>query len=427
MPRLKVWIVPVVLFFSAVACLSDAATPAPATNGPEPNNTVPSPTAVPATDAPSGGSATVVQPTSQPSQVGQPDLANAQVSVQPFLSGFDQPVDYVSPKDGSGRMFVVSRLGKIFIVKNGQVLPEPFLDISNKVTTGYQEQGLLGLAFHPQYSQNGYFFIYYNDAKGDIAISRMKVSSDPDKADPNSEQFVLQYHKPALNHNGGNLLFGPDGDLYMGTGDGGGGGDTFHNGQNPGSVLAKLLRINVDTVPYTIPPDNPFVGKSGFRPEIWAWGLRNPWRFSFDRQTGDLYIADVGQDLFEEIDVQPAGKGGQDYGWPIMEGMHCYNSDSCSSDGLTLPVAEYTHDNGCAVTGGYVYRGSKYPALDGIYFFSDYCSGNLWGMARAADGTWQTRLIMKTGAQVSSFGEDDAGELYVVDLGGRILKLVGGS
>jgi glucose/arabinose dehydrogenase len=429
MRRFRMWIIPVLLLAGTLACLSNAATPSPATSGPvvaspQPNN-VTAPT-VPPADTPAGNTAAPTNlPASQPpAQSAQPDLTTVQIALKPLVDGFEQPVAFVSAKDHSGRMFVVSRMGKIFIVKDGQVQSDPFLDISGKVTTGYQEQGLLGLAFHPNYSQNGFFFIYYNDSNGNIAISRMSVSSNPDKADPNSEQIVLQYNKPAKNHNGGNLEFGPDGDLYLGTGDGGGAGDQFHNGQNPNSVLAKILRINVDTLPYTIPADNPFVNQAGFRPEIWAWGVRNPWRFSFDRQTGDLYIGEVGQNTYEEIDYQPAGKGGQNYGWSKMEGMHCYNAGQCASDGLTLPVAEYSHDEGCSVSGGYVYRGGQFPALNGIYFFADYCSGTIWGMTHAANGSWPVRNLLNAGSQVSSFGEDETGEVYVVDLGGRILQLV---
>lgn len=416
MPRFRTFIVPVILACSVLACTGGASTAALAPTQPPTSNP----------SQPTGAAGSPGNPTNPPAQ--QPaqtaGLSTAQIALKQLVQGPDQMVAFVSAKDGSGRMFAVNRMGKILIYKDGQLQPDPFLDISDKITTGYQEQGLLGLAFHPKYKENGFFFIYYNDAHGNIAISRYSVSSDPNKADPNSEQIVIQYDKPAKNHNGGNLEFGPDGYLYMGTGDGGGAGDQFHNGQNPGSVLAKILRLNVDSLPYTIPANNPFVNKSGFRPEIWAWGLRNPWRFSFDRQTGDLYIGDVGQNTYEEIDFQPAGVGGQDYGWPITEGLHCYNAGQCSTDGLTLPVVEYSHDNGCSVSGGYVYRGSQFPALNGIYFFSDYCTGTIWGMARNASGAWQMRKLLDSGAQVSSFGEDEAGEVYVIDLGGRIFQLI---
>jgi glucose/arabinose dehydrogenase len=328
---------------------------------------------------------------------------------------------------GDDRLFVVEQPGRIRIVQNGQLLDQPFLDVTDKVLSEGNEQGLLSVAFHPAYKTTGQFFIYYTrQPDGAIVIERYAVSkNDPNLADPPSAKTILVIpHAQAANHNGGQLQFGPDGYLYIGTGDGGGQGDQhgpMGNGQNRNVLLGKLLRIDVtnqDT--YAIPKDNPF------GTEVWAYGLRNPWRFSFDRATHDLYIADVGQNTYEEVDFQPASsKGGENYGWRIMEGLHCYSpSEGCDQTGLVLPVAEYSHDvGGCAITGGYVYRGSKYPALQSTYFFGDYCSGIIWSLQRNGD-QWQMTKRLESGLNISSFGEDVNGELYVVDLGGAIYQLV---
>lgn len=339
----------------------------------------------------------------------------------------------VSARDGSGRLFVVEKGGTIRIVRNGVVQETPFLDITPLVNSAASERGLLGLAFHPKYTSTGQFFVYYTEQTGDLIIARYKVSPDPNRADPNSAQQLLRIaHRDAANHNGGNLMFGPDGYLYIGTGDGGGAGDRFGNSQNPGALLAKLLRIDVDSGnPYGIPKDNPFVNRAGFRPEIWAWGLRNPWRYSFDRATGDLYIADVGQNLWEEVDFQPANsKGGENYGWNRMEGNHCYPPNAqCDPAAFVTPVAEYGHDRGdCSITGGYVYRGKDQPALMGAYFFSDACTGRFWALQRSAAGQWITSELINSGISVSSFGEDEQGELYVVGLSeGSLYRVVAAS
>ncbi len=327
---------------------------------------------------------------------------------------------------GDDRLFVVEQPGRIRIIAHGQLLDQPFLDISAKVITEGNEQGLFSVAFHPSYKTNGQFFIYYTrQPDGAIVIERYVVSkNDPNLADAASAQTILVIpHAQAANHNGGQLQFGLDGYLYLGIGDGGGQGDqhgSIGNGQNRNVLLGKLLRINVtnqDT--YAIPPANPF------GTEVWAYGLRNPWRFSFDRATGDLYIADVGQDTYEEVDVQPASsKGGENYGWRIMEGRHCYDpSEGCDQSGLVLPVAEYNHaEGGCSITGGYVYRGKQYPVLQGTYFFGDYCTGYLWSLQHASD-QWQMTKQLETGLRISSFGEDINGELYVIDHGGGVYQL----
>ncbi len=350
-------------------------------------------------------------------------------TIRPVLvtSGLTNPVSIANAADGSGRLFVVEQAGRIRILRGGQALPRPFLDITARVNC-CGERGLLGLAFPPGFADKQHFYVYYTAASGNLTISRFQVSPDPDLADASSETVILDIdHHQYENHNGGNLAFGPkDGYLYIGTGDGGGGGDSLESGQNLATLLGKLLRIDVESgeSPYGIPATNPFVGKSGSRPEIWAYGLRNPWRFSFDRDTGDLYIGDVGQDTWEEVDYQPASSpGGENYGWNRMEGNHCYVRN-CSSDGLTLPIAEHSHEEGCSVTGGYVYRGSRFPGMQGFYIYGDYCNGRAW-ILRFDGEAWQKSPPFETGIGMSTFGEDEAGNLFVADHGtGRIYELV---
>jgi glucose/arabinose dehydrogenase len=354
------------------------------------------------------------------------------LDLRQVATGFNMPLFLTHAGDGSGRIFVVEKGGQIQILRNGQKGDKPFLDITRIVNSASSERGLLGLAFHPKYKDNGFFFVYYTDSTGDLNIVRYKVSSDPDVADPASAKPILKIqHRTYPNHNGGMLAFGPDGFLYMGIGDGGSGGDPNRNGQNTKVLLAKLLRIDVDNGdPYGIPKDNPFADGTQGRPEVWAYGLRNPWRFSFDRQTGDLYIADVGQNAYEEVNVQKAGaKGGLNYGWNVMEGQHCYPaSASCSKDGLVLPVFEYSHSQGISVTGGYVYRGQKFPKLQGYYFFADYGSGRIWAMKADSSGAYQTVEALASGQTVSSFGEDEAGEVYITNLAtGEIFQLADNS
>ncbi|MFZ0547671.1 MAG: PQQ-dependent sugar dehydrogenase [Candidatus Promineifilaceae bacterium] len=370
----------------------------------------------------------VATPTTPPELIAtEVPVPQAVVAIQlaPVASGFEKPTFLTHA--GDGRLFVTEQVGRIRIIENGQLLPTPFLDIQAQIGSESSEQGLLSMAFHPNYLQNGRFFVDYTDLAGNTVLSRFQVNvADPYTADPASEQILLTVNQPFPNHNGGQLQFGPDGYLYMGMGDGGSGGDPQNNGQNPATLLGALLRIDVDGgTPYAIPGDNPFANDPDRAAEIWAYGLRNPWRFSFDRLTGDLYVADVGQNAWEEVNFQPAqSNGGQNYGWNIMESSHCYEAVNCDSDGLVLPVAEYSHDASCSITGGYVYRGSQYPALTANYFFADYCSGIIWSLFHQQDGSWVQAVVLESGRTISSFGDDAAGELYVVAHGrGEILQI----
>ena len=345
------------------------------------------------------------------------------VALTPVAAGFSSPTQVTSARDGSGRLFVVEQGGRVKIVKGGAVLPKPFLDISTRVSC-CGERGLLSIAFPPGAGPNGSqarpyeLYANYTDVNGDTTVSVFYVSNDPDVISASSERILLKIAQPFANHNGGQLAFGPDGYLYIGMGDGGSSGDPNNNGQNLTSLLGKILRIAVvGRTTYAIPTTNPFAGSGAARPEIWAYGLRNPWRFSFDRKTGDLFIGDVGQGAWEEVDFQPAGAaGGANYGWRATEGAHCYNPGSgCSFAGITLPVAEYSHANGnCSITGGFVSRGQDFARLDGIYFYADYCSGRIWGLRRGRSG-WEAQELLKPGYGITSFGEDDAGGVYAVD------------
>ena len=333
--------------------------------------------------------------------------------------------------DGSGRLYVAEKGGTVRLVEGGAVAAAPFLDVRRLVRASGSEQGLLGLAFHPRYRQNGYLYVNYTDTAGHTAVVRYTARADRGGADPGSALPLLRVEQPAANHNGGHLLFGPDGYLYVGLGDGGGAGDTYRNAQNPQSLLGKMLRLDVDRTeggkPYAIPADNPF--RDGpFRPEVWAVGLRNPWRYSFDRASGDLYIADVGQNAYEEVNVVPAGTApGLNFGWPRMEATQCYPSGSaCDRQGLTLPATEYGRGGNCSVTGGAVYRGTAQPLLRGAYLFGDYCSGRIWSLHRdgSGGGTWVQTELLDSDAGVSSFGEDEAGELYLTGLSDGVLYRV---
>lgn len=351
------------------------------------------------------------------------------LALVPVAQGFDDPVYLTAPPGDGARLFVVERTGRVRIVRAGATLGRPFLDLSARVSTAGGEQGLLAIAFHPEYARNGRLYASYTNSRGDSRIVRYRVSADPDVVDPASGDTVLAVEQPYANHNGGLLAFGPDGYLYVGLGDGGSGGDPLGHAQNTSTLLGSLLRLDVDGGdPYAVPADNPFVGQPGARPEIWAYGLRNPWRFSFDRSSGALYIADVGQSAREEVDYQPAGSsGGRNYGWNVMEGSICYSPRTdCVTTGLTLPVYDYPHPQGCSITGGYVYRGSAYPSLQGRYFFGDYCSGFIRSFVvvdgRALDVQDHTDDVGPV-PQLSSFGEDGMGELYVLSLAGSIWRI----
>ena len=341
-----------------------------------------------------------------------------QVSLVKRFSGLIQPVHITHAGDGSGRLFFVEQPGRIRVSRGGTLLPVPFLDIASRVSC-CGERGLLSVAFPPGYGSKRYFYVDYTDTAGNTVISRHRLGADADVADPGSEQIVLTIAQPYSNHNGGQLAFGPDGYLYVGMGDGGSGGDPQNNAQSPTSLLGKILRIDVESgaAPYAVPVSNPFAGRAGYRGEIWALGLRNPWRFSFDRRTGDLFIGDVGQNRYEEVDFQPAGDpGGENYGWRIMEAGHCYDPNPCNQTGLLQPVFEYDHSQGCSVTGGFVYRGSLYPRMQGVYFFADYCSGRLWGLRRDGN-SFQSTQLLDSPYTVSTFGEDEAGNVYLADYG----------
>ncbi|MBZ0288791.1 MAG: PQQ-dependent sugar dehydrogenase, partial [Anaerolineae bacterium] len=352
----------------------------------------------------------------------------SQYQLVEVASGLVRPVFLTHAGDGSGRMFIVEQNGRIWVMKDGSLLATPFLDVSKIISRDASERGLLGLAFHPDFEQNGQFFINYTDIGGDTAVARYTVSTDnPDAAAPDSAEIILSIHQPYANHNGGDIAFGPDGYLYIGMGDGGSAGDPQGNGQNPAALLGKILRVAVNGTDgeqsYVIPADNPYVNNAELAPEVWAMGLRNPWRFSFDRATGDLYVADVGQNQYEEVNFQPAGStGGENYGWNITEGTHQY-SGAPIPEGLTNPFFEYRHsDGGCSVTGGYVYRGEVLTDLQGVYLFGDYCSGTVWASYRDAAGAWQTNVFMETSYRISSFGEDESGEVYLIDHGGSVLR-----
>lgn len=357
-----------------------------------------------------------------------PPPAGNETELELVADGLDSPL-YLTAPLGDERLFIVEQAGTIRIIEDGVLLPDPFLDIRGRVESG-GEQGLLGLAFHPAYAANGWFYVNYTDNDGDTRIERYQVTADPYVADPGSAELVLAIEQPEANHNGGMITFGPDGALYVATGDGGGGGDPQGNGQDLSSLLGKLLRLDVDTrEPYAIPLNNPFIGVAGAREEIWAYGLRNPWRFSFDRVGDRLYIADVGQGSWEEVNAVPATRPGVNYGWNVMEGMHCFNASSCNTEGLTLPVLEYANaGDACSITGGYVYRGDAIPELRGHYFYADFCAGWIRSFRLAGDGvTEQQEWDVGDIGSVLSFGEDAASELYVLtrgDQGGRVFRFV---
>lgn len=342
-----------------------------------------------------------------------------------IVNGLDRPLDLADTGDGSGSLLLVEKVGRIRVLQNGSLLPDAYLDITDRVRISGNEQGLLGLALHPNYLENGFFYVNYTNQDGNTVISRFSVTDDPNRADAGSEKIILTYAQPFRNHNGGVVTFGPDGYLYIGSGDGGDANDPQNNGQSLDTLLGKVLRIDVDGGdPYAIPADNPFANGGGM-PEIWAYGLRNPWRISFDKLTGDLYIADVGQGALEEIDFQPAGAaGGANYGWKFREGT--MDKQGGLPPGVTSqdPVMQYSHEKGCSVTGGLVYRGEELPEFNGVYFYADYCSGIMWGLLRDAGGAWQaSELFQLGGRSITSFGQDSRGELYFTDDNGGVYRL----
>jgi glucose/arabinose dehydrogenase len=353
--------------------------------------------------------------------------------LDPFISaGLTEPVFLAQPLD-NGRIFVVEQPGRIRVVRDGVLQTTPFLDITGRVLAG-GERGLLSVAFHPQYATNRFFYVYYTTrasgglAAGDIVIERYTATTNPEVADPATAKLIITTsHSQQGNHNGGLVAFGPDGMLYAGLGDGGGGGDPFQTGQNQNALLGSLLRLDIAGDPYTIPPSNPFFNQAGKRGEIWAKGLRNPWRYAFDAPTGLLYVADVGQGAREEVNVVPASQAGVNYGWSIMEGTICYSAATCNQTGLTLPVLDYPHTGGaCSITGGYVYRGSAIPGIRGHYFYSDYCAGFVKSFRYENGAAVDQRDWGIPTNLVSSFGVDFAGELYVIS-GNSILKVAQGA
>ncbi len=408
MRRYLIFLVLPILF----ACTA-VGTPLPPTPAPDPGLPVlipqnavtetSAPTAIPNTDTP-------------PPPVDTSTFPNSDnYTWELIASNLDRPVD-LQP-DGSGRLFVVEKIGHIHIIENGQLIQTPFLNIDDRVNDSSNEMGLLGLAFHPNYTQNGYFYLNYTGSGGDTFISRFQVSDDPNLANPSSEVNLLRINQPYPNHNGGTLQFGPDGFLYAGLGDGGAAGDPMGNGQSLSTLLGKILRLDVDSAePYIVPADNPFGN------EIWAYGLRNPWRISFDTLTGDLYIGDVGQNQWEEIDYLPAGSpGGTNFGWNFREGNHEFKEGDGPGD-LVDPIVEYSHrEGGCSVTGGYVYRGSM-PEWNGIYLYGDYCSGYIWGLINSDSG-WREQLLFDMDINITSFGQDEAGEVYLVGDNGGVYIL----
>ena len=409
---------------------SPAAEPSPARQAPPP--TQPQEELVPVAE-PSPTAAEASGPAPPPALEEPPPveaLPLALVELEPAFPGIelDRMVLLTHAGDDTGRLFVVLQPGRIVVFENdpGVESTHTFLDIRERVSDAGNEEGLLGLAFDPAYVENGYFYVYYSAARPRRSvISRFSVSpGDPNRADSGSELVFMEVEQPYSNHNGGHLVFGPDGMLYVGLGDGGAAGDPQGNGQDTSTLLGSILRIDVsrldDLGTYEVPEDNPFAGRGGAaRGEIWAYGLRNPWRFSFDRETGTLWAADVGQNLYEEIDII---RPGLNYGWNVMEGSHCFRQQGCDAQGLTMPVAEYGRDGGCSVTGGHVYRGRRIPSLYGAYLYGDFCSGKIWALRHDGAAVTEHMEIADTGLSISSFGEDPSGEVYVLTFEGVIYR-----
>lgn len=379
---------------------------------------------------PDGASPEVVEPAPVPVPRPRPEgmpLDEIEIDLEPVLDGFEQPLYVTGAGDGSGRLFVLEKTGSAWVVLDRE-RAGVFLDLSERVSTD-SEQGLLGMAFSPEFATDGMVFVSYTELDGTSVLSRFTVTGDA--ADVSSEKKLLRVNQPYANHNGGMIAFGPDGYLYYGLGDGGGAGDPYGSGQDGGTLLGKLLRIDViggagDPAGYVVPDDNPFVERADVLSEIWALGLRNPWRFGFDRATGDLWIGDVGQDALEEIDLQAADSpGGENYGWNRFEATRPYPPGSATPDpaGFAMPIVEYGHDVGSSVTGGYVYRGAAEPELYGTYFYADFSTGRIWGLQVSGGGA-ETRELLDTDLMIASFGEDDDGELYVADFNGGVYRVI---
>lgn len=359
-----------------------------------------------------------------------PDFQTLTISLTPFIEGVSRPVFVTHAGDDSDRLFVVEQGGAVRIIENGELLDTPFIDVSDRISTG-SERGLLSMAFSPDYATNGEFYLNYTNDDGDTVVARYQVRSNPNRGNVASEEVILTVNQEFSNHNGGQLAFGDDGYLYIGMGDGGSGGDPNNRAQTPDTLLGKMLRIDVESQPsantnYRVPADNPFLNDSDpsdrIPDEIWAFGLRNPWRFSFDRATGDLYIADVGQNAREEVNFQPANStGGENYGWSILEGSASFNQNRTIQFGtLTDPIAEYDHDVGRSITGGYVYRGETPSELTGTYLYGDFATGIIWGTKNIND-RWQNTVLLDTTHQISTFGEDQEGNLYVADFADGVI------
>lgn len=409
------------------ACAPDAP---PSSEQPDANGaaSLPPTTAPAHTPSPTPVTAAAETSTPAPEPESQQSLAWPAINLVETMSGLRNPVDLAHAGDGSGRVYVVEQIGMVQEFTNGSRGQSAFMDIRDRVSC-CGERGLLGIAFPVDFSSSRTLYVNYTTTvpgRLHTRVSRFRLLPDFHKVDPDSEEILLQLYQPWGNHNGGQIAFGPDGYLWIGTGDGGSAADPLDNGQKGQTLLGKLLRIDVSPgdAPYSIPEDNPFVGDEQFLDEIWAYGLRNPWRFSFDRETGDLYIADVGQNAWEEVNFQPADSpGGENYGWRFMEGFHCFNpSSGCPTEGLVLPVVEYDRVSGKSITGGYVYRGQDHPSLQGIYFFADYVTGNIWGL-RQVNGVWESELLLDSSYNISSFGEDEAGNLYLLHYSGTIFQM----
>lgn len=355
------------------------------------------------------------------------DLSRIAITLEPFANVPGPALAMAAPDDGSGRLFVATQDGYVWLVgADGRVRDGAVVDLDGQIDSG-GERGLLGIALHPEFPTDPRIFVDYTDNRGDTVVASLALAQgDPDRFDAGSRRQVLFVDQPYPNHNGGAVAFGPDGYLYVSLGDGGSGGDPHDHGQRLDTLLGTILRLDVDTgpdgAPYEIPSDNPFASGGGL-PEIWHWGLRNPWRMSFDRATGDLWIGDVGQNAWEEVDVARAGVGGLNFGWRVMEGAHCFRADSCRQDGLTLPISEYGRDQGCTVIGGPVYRGAAFPLLRGAYLFADYCTGHVFAIDSSMTELTAPTIVGNGSGRIAAWGEDAAGELYVMALDGTVSRV----